>query len=155
MIRRADQRESEFLSRLALRSKAHWGYSSNFMCACREELTVDVQEIDAGNVFVCDRDGRPAGFYSLERLSNERVELGFLFVEPELIGTGIGRALFEHACEEAARRGYEALEIQGDPNAEPFYIAMGARRSGSRASASIPDRALPTFEVELESWQSA
>jgi len=122
------------------------------MGACRDELTVKVQDIEAGNVFVFDRDGQPVGFYSLERLSDERVELGFLFIEPELIGIGFGSALFQHACGEAARRGYAILEIQGDPNAEQFYIAMGARRSGSRASASIPERALPTFEVELEPW---
>jgi len=125
------------------------------MDACRDELTVNVQDIEAGNVFVLDHDGQLAGFYSLERLSNERVELGFLFVEPKLMGSGFGRDLFQHACGEAARRRYAALEIQGDPNAEQFYIGMGARRSGSRASASIPERALPTFEVELEPWNAA
>ena len=155
MIRRANGREVEFLYQLALRSKGHWGYSSSFIDACRDELTVKVRDIEAGNVFVFDRAGKPAGFYSLERLSNERVELDFLFIEPKLIGTGLGGALFQHACGEATRRGYAVLEIQGDPNAEPFYIAMGARHSGSKASASIPGRTLPTFEVELESLQPA
>jgi GNAT superfamily N-acetyltransferase len=116
---------------------------------------VRAQDIEAGNVFVLDHEGQPAGFYSLERLSNERVELGFLFLEPKLIGTGFGRALFQHACGEAARRGYAVLEIQGDPNAERFYLAMGARQFGLRESASIPDRALPTFEVELGPWHAA
>ena len=40
MIRRAENIECDHLTDLAFRSKAYWGYSSEFMQACREELAV-------------------------------------------------------------------------------------------------------------------
>ena len=49
-----------------------------------------------------------------------------------------------------ARRSVLVVRIQGDPNAEPFYLACGARRVGSAPSASIPNRELPLFEVALD-----
>jgi len=35
------------LSNLAFRSKAHWGYSDEFMAACRDELTYSSEKIHA------------------------------------------------------------------------------------------------------------
>ena len=49
----------------------------------------------------------------------------------------------------AAGLGGSTLTIQGDPNAEKFYLAAGARHSGTRESASIPGRFLPTFSISL------
>ena len=46
--------EADRLSDLAFRSKAHWGYSPEFMEACREELRVAVAAIAAGRVFVLE-----------------------------------------------------------------------------------------------------
>ncbi|HHM12349.1 MAG TPA: N-acetyltransferase, partial [Planctomycetaceae bacterium] len=145
MIRSAKAQEASILSDLAFRSKGYWGYTAKFLAACREELTVSRNEIAKGNVFVLEEEGRILGFYSLEHPSSESVELGFLFVEPRDIGAGHGRTLLEHACSEATRRGYRKLVIQGDPNAGPFYLAMGAQLVGSRESASIPGRTLPEF----------
>jgi hypothetical protein len=45
--------------------------------------------------------------------------------------------------------GATKLIIQGDPNAERFYIAAGGVRTGTRESASIPGRFLPTFAIDL------
>ena len=40
--------------------------------------------------------------------------------------------------------------IQGDPNAADFYRAAGAVQVGERASASVPGRVLPLFELALD-----
>lgn len=40
MIRPARDTELDALTALVLRSKAHWGYSDEFMRACAAELTV-------------------------------------------------------------------------------------------------------------------
>ncbi|WP_437973752.1 GNAT family N-acetyltransferase [Sorangium sp. So ce295] len=64
-------------------------------------------------------------------------------VEPQAIGRGHGRALLAYARDEARRRGYRVLVIQGDPSAARFYEACGARRVGEKGSASIPGRLLP------------
>ena len=150
-IRPADPHEAPLLSELALRSKAHWGYSSEFLAACRDELAVSASDLAANPTFVLEEGERVVGFYSLEEISSATVELGHLFVEPDSIGSGHGRALVEHARSEAQRRGYRTLVIQGDPNAEGFYVAIGARRVGTRESASIPGRQLPLLEVSLGS----
>jgi GNAT superfamily N-acetyltransferase len=148
-IRRASPSETRRLSELALRSKAHWGYSSSFMDACREELSVTRLAVRDHRVYVCEQDGKLAGFYSLEDLSDNGIELGHLFVDPDFMGIGVGLLLVEHACQKALDLGFKKLVIQGDPNAEGFYLRCGAVRIGERESASISDRMLPLFEIQL------
>jgi GNAT superfamily N-acetyltransferase len=149
-IRRARSDEAERLSRLAFRSKAHWGYSPEFMEACRRELTLSAPYLEEHDAFVLEAEDGVVGFYTLERISDRDVELGHLFVEPAAIGRGHGRALIEHAVEQARRLGFAVLVIQGDPNAEPFYLRAGARAVGRRQSASIAGRELPLFELSLD-----
>jgi GNAT superfamily N-acetyltransferase len=59
-----------------------------------------------------------------------------LWVDPVAIGSGVGRRLFDHAVVTAAGLGLTSLLIESDPNAEGFYLAMGAERIGERDSAS-------------------
>jgi GNAT superfamily N-acetyltransferase len=89
----------------------------------------------------------------LEQTSADIAELDALFIEPEYIGKGIGRMLIEHAKEQAERLGVVKIVIQGDPNAEPFYIAIGALPCGTRESGSISGRQLPLFILELRDKQ--
>ncbi len=150
-IREARSEEAVALSELAVRSKGHWGYSREFLDACRGELTVDparmaTREYEA-HVAV---DGpRILGFYALEELSITAFELSALFVDPPYIGHGVGRDLLQHALRNLAAKGAETLVIQGDPNAVKFYEAAGARLVGSRASGSIPGRELPLYEIDI------
>ena len=48
-------------------------------------------------------------------------------------GQGIGAALWEHAMERATALGATLLEIEADPNAEGFYLKMGATTIGEVA----------------------
>ncbi len=148
-IRPARPDEASFLSGLAFRSKAYWGYSREFMDACRDELTIAPGTLVANPSFVAEGDGAAAGFYILERLDDTRVELADLFVEPEHIGTGVGRALMQHAIAAARESGYAIMVIQADPSAEPFYTAAGAVTVGTRPSDSIQGRDLPLMELPL------
>ncbi|MEE4191742.1 MAG: GNAT family N-acetyltransferase [Halieaceae bacterium] len=151
MIRKPFIAEADALTALALRSKAHWGYSDDFMVACRDELTVTEQDLLAAHLSyrVLDVDASLRGFYCLQRLSDEQFELDALFVEPEHIGAGHGRELLAHAATLALARGGRRLLIQGDPHAEPFYRAAGATQVGTRPSGSIAGRELPLFELVL------
>lgn len=152
-IRDAFPDEARLLSDLALLSKAHWGYSQNFLDSCRSELTVDPAQIgsDSYQYFAAVEGDVIIGFYALERLSDDDYELEALFVDPGHIGTGIGRALIKHATRMLSQRGAARLIIQGDPNATQFYVAAGGRQIGARESASIPGRHLPLFEIEIRS----
>jgi GNAT superfamily N-acetyltransferase len=72
-----------------------------------------------------------------------------LFVEPDAIGTGVGRLLIEHVRARARAEGMTSLSIDADPNAEAFYVAMGAVRVGESPSASIPGRMLPQLRLSV------
>ena len=147
-VRRARPEEAEALSELALRSKAHWGYDAEFLKACREELSVTPESIEAGHVYVLESSGKAIAFYTLVKW-NADIELGHLFVDPAEIGEGAGRTLWEDAVERAADLGYERLLIQSDPNAEGFYRGLGAERIGDVPSKARAGRTLPLFVYPL------
>jgi GNAT superfamily N-acetyltransferase len=157
IIREADAGEAGCLSALALRSKAHWGYSRDFVEACRDELSVDESRIGSGGYrcFVAVANDSIAGFYTVEDMSEGVWELDALFVEPARIGTGIGRSLLQHALRLLSECGAVRLVIQGDPNAMDFYRAAGARQVGTRESGSVPGRHLPLFEIDIDETRQA
>lgn len=150
-IRSAESGEAAYLSDLALRSKAYWGYSRDFLNQCVSELTYDPDQIEDErfDFTVAERNDRIAGFYALARLSATTFQLEALFVEPEHIGSGIGRSLFQHALGVVAAKSGSVLSIQGDPNAERFYLAAGAKQIGVSESESVPGRFLPVFEIAV------
>lgn len=143
-IRPARADEAGFLSGLALRSKAYWGYDAEFLERCREELTLDAAELGRRRTVVAERAGRVVGFANFHGEPPEG-ELGMLFVEPEVIGQGVGRALFAHTVEAARSLGFARVVLDADPNAEPFYEAMGAVPVGRVPSGSIPGRSLTRY----------
>jgi GNAT superfamily N-acetyltransferase len=153
IIREAKSDDAAFLSSLAIRSKAHWGYSTEFIEACIDELSVSPAFIEDGDLhYVVAVIGEEVvGFYELEGLSGDEIELGALFVDPDHIGTGVGKVLIERAKRHAVNLGASKLNIQGDPNAEKFYCTAGGEPTGSKESESIPGRFLPTFQISLES----
>ena len=102
MIRRASLGESRRLSELAFRSKAHWGYSSAFVEARREELGVTRSMVKEDRVYASEQDGEVAGFSSLEDPSESDIESGHLFVDPDFLDIGVGSRLAEHAWRTAA-----------------------------------------------------
>ena len=139
------------LSELAFHSKAHWGYSTDFMQACRRELTVTPQSIAGDEILyvVGVIQQELAGFYALEDFADTRIELGALFVHPKHIGNGIGKQLITHAKAHAWKLGAHSMTIQGDPHALEFYRAAGASVIGEMESGSIPGRFLPLLEIPL------
>ncbi|MEV8554250.1 GNAT family N-acetyltransferase [Streptomyces glaucescens] len=148
LIRPARATEADVLTDLALRSKAYWGYDAEFLEACRDELTVAAHEVARRRTMVADRDGHILGFTTLEGEPPTGV-LGMMFVEPQAIGQGIGRLLFTHAIAAGQDLGFTRLTIDADPNAEPFYRAMGAVRTGGVPSDSIAGRVLPQMIVPI------
>jgi GNAT superfamily N-acetyltransferase len=147
-VRHALQEEAHLLSCLALRSKSHWGYDADFLEACRAELTLSPQYIDASPVYVLEEGKRIVGFYGLHEQGGE-LELLYLFVEPAAMNRGYGKRLWNHALEVAARLGFQKISIESDPYAEAFYRAMGAERVGEVTSSIKADRKLPLLKFHL------
>ncbi|MFJ6252460.1 MULTISPECIES: GNAT family N-acetyltransferase [unclassified Streptomyces] len=149
LIRHAWATEAEALTDLSLRSQAHGGYDADFLEACRDELTVAAHEVARRRAMVADRDGRILGFTTLEGELPVGV-LGMMFVDPQAIGRGIGRLLFERTIAAGRDFGFTRLTSDADPNAEPFYRAMGAVRIGTVPSGSVPGRVLPQMIVTIK-----
>ncbi|WP_031466542.1 GNAT family N-acetyltransferase [Sciscionella sediminilitoris] len=143
---RAD--EAEQLGALALRSKAHWGYSQEQLDAFAVEFSFAPEELGPRRMTVAETGGEILGFYNIEGTPPEG-ELGNLWLEPARIGAGLGRMLWEHAVRAAREHGFQSLVVTADPNAEGFYRAMGAEPAGSAPSGSIPGRMLPVFRIRL------
>jgi GNAT superfamily N-acetyltransferase len=148
-VRNAKPGESESLTALCVRSKAHWGYDAEFMRLCMAALTVSEASIAAGRVLVAtDAAGRTIGTVSVAE-DGDLAELALMFVDPPAMGGGTGRTLFEEAVSLARRLGYRRMTILADPNAAPFYERMGARFVRNAPSDAIPDRSLPLYEYDL------
>lgn len=133
---------------LSLRSKALWGYEAAFLARCRAIMTVTAAAIDSRPHFVAVTDRGIAGFYGIEPES-EGVGLDHLFVDPDLIGRGIGCSLWAHAVVTARSLGHRAMIVASDPNAEGFYLKMGCRRIGTRPSDLESGRQLPLLRYIL------
>jgi GNAT superfamily N-acetyltransferase len=150
-VRSAKPGESQSLSALCVRSKAHWGYDAAFMKLSAVTLAVSEDDIAAGRVLVAADDaGRVVGMACVLP-EGETSDLDSLFVDPPAIGSGAGRALFDAAVTLARRQGARHMTILADPNAASFYERMGARYLRHAPSDAIPGRTLPFYEYDLQS----
>ena len=122
------------------------------MRACGDELTVSAKSLADPSEYwqLAEVDDRIAGYIGVVPVSADIAEIEAMFVEPEFIGTGVGRHLFIAARDAAKAQGYTCLSIQSDPYAAGFYEAMGAERIGDRPSDSVPGRSLPLYELDLK-----
>jgi GNAT superfamily N-acetyltransferase len=150
-VRTAVFGEAEALGALCVRSKGHWGYGAEFMRRSHRSLQIDPAAIDAGRVFVAtDLADRSLGVADCCALPEPGAfDLLHLFVDPQGLRQGVGRALFEAACIWCLAQGGTKLMILSDPNAADFYRRMGARLIGEAPSDAMPDRNLPLLEFRL------
>lgn len=147
-IRRARPDEADALTALATRAKAHWGYDAEFMDRVRDAMVISPADIAAHEAFVLqDPSGAIVGFHRV--IAGDPAELEDMWVEPDAMGHGHGRRLFDHATAIARSRGAAALELDADPNAVGFYERMGMERIGETPSTLIPGRSLPRMRLEL------
>jgi GNAT superfamily N-acetyltransferase len=132
VFRRARSDEAAALTEIALAAKQSWGYPDEWLAAWRADLTLTADYIRAQPVVVAELDGTIAGFFGLERKDGDW-HLEHLWLRPVFIGRGLGRELFAAAVRLARAGGAAELRIRSDPNAEPFYLKMGAVRAGQEA----------------------
>ena len=150
IVRAPTFEELPALSALCFRSKAVWGYDSDFMEACRRELTIEPCDLRSSSIAVAEENGKIVGVAQIKVIGSE-ADLLKLFVEPTTLRGGVGRTLFVWATDQATSRGADRLVIEADPDAAPFYRRMGAEDCGLAPSVSIPGRMLPKLVKELRS----
>jgi GNAT superfamily N-acetyltransferase len=148
-IVRAQPTDAARLSEIAWAAKASWGYPAHWLEQWRDQLTITPEFVAANETFAASLPERLIGFHALVRAA-ETMRLEHLWVLPAEMGRGFGRALFQHAAARAAALGAHSLTIEADPNAEPFYLHLGAVRVGAVATEIEGQRReLPILEFRL------
>jgi GNAT superfamily N-acetyltransferase len=148
-ILRAKPDDAARLTEIAFTSKRHWGYPERWIASWTDLLTIEPRSIAEQETYRADIDGAPVGFYSLRR-GLGRMSLEHLWVLPEAMRRGVGRALFVHAVERVRAAECEILEIESDPNAAGFYEHMGARWVATTVTElEGRPRELPVFVYEI------
>ena len=149
-IRRAQPEEADLLTEIAHAAKRHWGYPENWIQHWKADLTITPEFIANNEMYVALNGEEIVGCCAIA--FNESVaELEHMWIRPEHIGTGVGRALFLQVKERAANLKIPALEISADPNAEGFYKRMGAARIGeARSEIEGEPRVLPRMSVAID-----
>jgi GNAT superfamily N-acetyltransferase len=141
-FRAARLEDAPLLTALKCRSKAHWGYDAEFMSQFAADHPVTEALIATVRYEVAeDQTGTICGYFSLE-WNHDVLILDDLFVEPVVIGTGCGKALFLRAVATARDMGATAFSFDADPNAEGFYAHLGCQVVGRRESV-IAGRFIP------------
>lgn len=149
-IRQAKPQEAQLLTSIARMAKAYWGYPPEWLQHWQGELSVLPQYIERHWVYAAVDARRVAGFYALVNHLHY-ASLEHLWVKPDFIGKGVGRALFEHACRLTLSQKIPVIEIVADPNAEGFYRRMGAVKYKDISYRLFgTERVLPVFRLNLD-----
>ncbi|MEP6709146.1 MAG: GNAT family N-acetyltransferase [Verrucomicrobiota bacterium] len=128
-IIRATPDDATVLTQIAFMAKRHWGYPENWIEHWRNILTITPEFIAAHETYAARERGEIVGFYALLPEASD-LRLEHLWILPEAMNRGVGRALFQHALERSSALGFATLQIESDPNAVAFYERMGSRRVG-------------------------
>lgn len=147
-IRRATSTDSDRATELARRAKAHWGYPAEWLAAWESDLAISAADIDRHRTFVASLEGEVVGVCQLQE-GERGAMLENVWVDPNCHGRGVGRTLVQHALAEAQG----VIAVISDPNAEQFYVKLGAQRVGEVTAPmpGAPERTLPLLEFERRS----
>jgi ribosomal protein S18 acetylase RimI-like enzyme len=136
-IRAATQLDLPALNEIAFAAKAHWGYSKEQLEIWNADIEITDELLHTTRIYLYEVNGHPVAFYQLDDRPIPW-DLSALWVSPQHMGKGIGKALLTHASDSAASRGQSELSIDADPNAIGFYLASGCKIVGT-VSAPIQD----------------
>jgi N-acetylglutamate synthase-like GNAT family acetyltransferase len=153
-LRRARVNETKVLSELSMRSKRSNGYDDAFMAACKQELTVTEERIRDGEYWVADAGMVCGCGCLLADPASRSGEIHAFFIDPDCQRSGIGFMLWQKLLERAKAKGLEKLHLDADPNAVPFYEAIGFKISGETPSGSISGRSLPYMTYSITGIES-
>ncbi len=149
-IRRGKIADAAALTDIALAAKSHWGYPQSWIEVWREDLTVTPQYVAENPVYVAQCGNIIAGFVALN-VDGHEAALDHLWVLPEYMGQGLGRALLLGALKYCAAVGVQRLSVAADPNAVKFYSKLGAVHRG-RIDSKPARRTLPVLDFDLAAF---
>jgi GNAT superfamily N-acetyltransferase len=111
-------------------------------------VTIDHVRWFIGNpgIFVWEDEGGVVGFSAADPRDGN---IWALFMDPAYEGRGIGRALFERACNVLREAGCSRMWLTTDPGtrAEAFYRAAGWTMVGRRGCELLFEKTVPDSAV--------
>ncbi len=148
-IVRAGPDSASELTAIAFSAKASRGYPENWLRIWKDSLTISPAFIQQNETWLAREGEVVAGFFALVQ-TRGLTRLEHLWVRPEKMCQGIGRALLNHAVALARDLKSDGLTIEADPNAEQFYLRGGARTVGHvEAPVEGRLRRLPLMRLDL------
>jgi GNAT superfamily N-acetyltransferase len=144
-IRDAKVDEASVLEALQRRSSDVWEEYREQLAAHPDAIELPQSFIDNGWVRVAaDTDDSPVGFSVVIPTDTGAAELDGLFVEPEHMHKGVGRALVDDAVTRSSAHCAGALEVTAGP-AQGFY-----ERTGFRVIGTVQTRFAPAVRMRRE-----
>lgn len=108
-------------------------------------------------MWVAEDAGRIAGFAVTGRSQDADAdegtgELYAIYLEPDRVGTGLGRTLFEHAIDDLRARGYRTVTLwvlETNDRARRFYERAGWSTDGAATSERVDCEMRPTVRYRV------
>jgi GNAT superfamily N-acetyltransferase len=166
-IREADPNDAEALGGIHVRA---WqdAYRGQLSDEYLDGLSVDERaeqwraslqsRREAWRTWVAVEAGRPVGWAttgpSEDADADERTaELYAIYLEPDRVGTGVGRRLLEHAIEDLRARGFAAVTLwvlETNERARRFYEIAGWKHDGTITSERVDCEMRPTVRYRID-----
>jgi GNAT superfamily N-acetyltransferase len=124
-IRDAELFEIPLLEALQLRASVVAPDYREALAAHPEAIHLPAADVSEGRTRVACVDERVAGFSVVLAVRDASCELDGLFVEPDLMGQGVGRALIDDVVDRARPHGVRQIDVIANPTAVCFYSKVG------------------------------
>jgi GNAT superfamily N-acetyltransferase len=150
---KADSNSRDFLVNFAIESNDIYNTRTAENKIAKKVFEISDEVFEKGVVEVLKLDGVIVGFYTIKVHKPSKTwfehELGHLFVKKGFQKKGLGTHLFKRAILKAKLRDFKKLEWLSDPDAEEFYLKMGAVITSTCENLLNPGVDLPVFEYYL------
>jgi len=108
--------------------------------------------------WVADDDGRVGGFAVTGPSEDadaepSTAELYAIYLEPDRVGTGLGRGLLDHAIADLRERGFTVVTLwvlETNERARRFYEVAGWRADGAETGERVDCELRPTVRYRVE-----
>ncbi|MCP4181289.1 MAG: GNAT family N-acetyltransferase [bacterium] len=148
IIEKAKPEDSKEITKVIIASKKYWGYPEEWFKQWND-LVITPQTIETRDFYVGRIKNEIIFVYSIKYLTVSKYELEDCWILPDYIGKGYGKLLFKDLDKKLDVLKCTSLRICSDPNAEGFYIKMGAVKIAEEPS-KIKGRIFPIFEYKAK-----
>lgn len=148
-ITRAETKDALILTNIAIRSEAYWGYNFEFMEKFKSVYKISEDFIENNPTYIIIDEDIIVGFYGI-LINESEISLEYLFIEPQYIGKGYGKMLWNHMISECKVLNIKEFMLVTSQQAKEFYIKLGAKICGEVDSLVIKGRKVPKLIYKVQ-----